>query len=517
MPTSTSPRRTSPRHAQLGARVVGASAVLGSREGADDTDDAGSGNDAADTKDNTRLIPLANPKHVKLSCELCSKAAHVICPDCRLTYYWQEHQELDAQSIHTKICALLVPLRSPMVFLGSEQERARRDAEMKKRRIEVLELSRTEAQKFLFESRFSFAIPPALQALRFSLELYGSESTQLVPSYLLLGEASIGLKQYDQAEDYLSLAKWALLKAKSEESTTAISAHLHKNFGLLYLAKGNYAESVKNFALDIYYSSVLNGPNDIRVTGGYCQLGQGFWKQGRLAHTKSAFDKVVEIWTRFLDSIVDSDEQLDDAQQAECVQMFATVIEFRAQTSGTNTRGVAEASFTFARIYRMCMGDLAMAFKFAEQAQQLLPANATDALADTVRRFVQELQGQLQRRPSSGSTLSQPQQQEQQPQQQAPAVQDVQLQRETVQDGAIAATEPPSEAPPSPAAIIESQPGDQQEEEQQPADSVVEEAAALPSELELPAEAVPEDEAPATLTDAPAEESTHGDSTITSA
>lgn len=34
------------------------------------------------------INPLANPKGVKLLCELCQKPAFVQCTDCRVTYYW---------------------------------------------------------------------------------------------------------------------------------------------------------------------------------------------------------------------------------------------------------------------------------------------------------------------------------------------------------------------------------------------------------------------------------------------
>lgn len=34
------------------------------------------------------INPLANPKGVKLLCELCQKPAFNQCPDCRVTYYW---------------------------------------------------------------------------------------------------------------------------------------------------------------------------------------------------------------------------------------------------------------------------------------------------------------------------------------------------------------------------------------------------------------------------------------------
>lgn len=118
---------------------------------------------------NTCLIGL------KLSCELCGKAAHVQCSDCRVTYYWyvskfrtipipianpliptdsgRTHQSLDFDGIHEKICHLLVPLRTPVAVLGSEEERIQRDKETRVRQRKLLEISKTEAHKKLFEAK----------------------------------------------------------------------------------------------------------------------------------------------------------------------------------------------------------------------------------------------------------------------------------------------------------------------------------------------------------------------------
>jgi hypothetical protein len=82
------------------------------------------------------------------------------------------------------------------------------------------------------------------------MEVYGHDSIELVPSYLLLGESSIGLKQYKQAEDYLSLAKWAILKVDSAPET--IRAQLHRNLGMLYSSKGHYDEALRELAYDVF-------------------------------------------------------------------------------------------------------------------------------------------------------------------------------------------------------------------------------------------------------------------------
>ena len=57
---------------------------------------------------------------------------------------------------------------------------------------QLIELTRTAGQKLLFERKYEYAIPAAMQSLKFSIDVYGLSSIELVPSYLILGEACIG-------------------------------------------------------------------------------------------------------------------------------------------------------------------------------------------------------------------------------------------------------------------------------------------------------------------------------------
>ena len=61
---------------------------------------------------------------------------------------------------------------------------------------QMIELTRTTGQKLLFEGKHDQAVPAAMQSLRFSIDVYGLASIELVPSYLILGEASIGKLKY---------------------------------------------------------------------------------------------------------------------------------------------------------------------------------------------------------------------------------------------------------------------------------------------------------------------------------
>ena len=57
----------------------------------------------------------------------------------------------------------------------------------------MIELTKTVGQKLLFEGKYEYAIPAAMQSLKFSIDVYGLASIELVPSYLILGEACIGM------------------------------------------------------------------------------------------------------------------------------------------------------------------------------------------------------------------------------------------------------------------------------------------------------------------------------------
>ncbi|KAJ3024541.1 UNVERIFIED_CONTAM: Zinc finger MYND domain-containing protein 12 [Siphonaria sp. JEL0065] len=353
----------------------------------------------------TFINPLANPKGIKLGCELCGKPAD------------KEHQSTDFRGIHQKICSMLIPLRTPITVLGSEEERIHREKQTRHRQvvsfdcvsyvpnsppfiiqIQLLELSKTEAHKKLFEGQYDLAIPAALQALRFSMDVYGQDSIELVPSYLLLGEASIGLKQYPQAEDYLSLAKWAILKAPDCEHR--IRSQMHRNFGLLYASQGEYGEALAQLAQDIYYASLEKGPENILVLGGFFQLGNVFHKQGKLEQVTTVFDKVVSIWKTALKANV---EVLDEAQQAEAVQMLTTIYSYRTNYM-TSPTGPAEVNFVMGQLHHI-YGRADKAKEYAAKALEVYEAalGREHSLTIEARNFFKAVVGGLQDKSGSGN------------------------------------------------------------------------------------------------------------------
>nr|KAF6384252.1 zinc finger MYND-type containing 12 [Pipistrellus kuhlii] len=81
-----------------------------------------------------KIYQLAVPKGRRICCEVCEAPAERVCPACTVTYYCDVvHQKTDWNSIHEKICQLLIPLRTTMPFYNSEEERQHGLQQLQKR------------------------------------------------------------------------------------------------------------------------------------------------------------------------------------------------------------------------------------------------------------------------------------------------------------------------------------------------------------------------------------------------
>ncbi|XP_010860961.1 PREDICTED: zinc finger MYND domain-containing protein 12 isoform X2 [Bison bison bison] len=255
------------------------------------------------------IYPLAVPKGRRLCCEVCDAPAERVCGACTVTYYCGVvHQRADWGSIHEKICQLLIPLRTSMPFYTSEEERQHGLQQLQQRQKHLIELCYTVAQKYIFEGKHEDAVPAALHSLRFRMNVHGLNSVELVPAYLLLAEASLGLGRVVQAEEYLSQAQWTVLK--STECSYAIHSLLHRNLGLLYMAKENYEEARYHLANDV--SEIWNK----YLNDHYQVLSQARIQQIDL------------LGKRF-----ETDTGLDEAQEAEAIQILTSILNIRESTS----------------------------------------------------------------------------------------------------------------------------------------------------------------------------------------
>ncbi|XP_073936527.1 zinc finger MYND domain-containing protein 12 isoform X3 [Castor canadensis] len=276
-----------------------------------------------------------------------------------------------------------------MPFYNSEEERQHGLQQLLKRQKHLIEFCYTVAQKYLFEGKHEDAVPAALHSLRFRRNVHGLSSVELVPAYLLLAEASLGLGRIIQAEEYLSQAQCTVLK--STECSNATHSLLHRNLGLLYIAKKNYEEARYHLANDvprrglagsyssslitflrncysklfqwrlphftfppaicIYFASCAFGTEDIRTSGGYFHLANIFYDLNKLDLADTLYTKVSEIWHKYLDNHYQvlskdriqqidllgrhfvNDTGLDEAQEAEAIRILTSVLNIRESTS----------------------------------------------------------------------------------------------------------------------------------------------------------------------------------------
>lgn len=291
--------------------------------------------------------PLSNPKGVKLQCELCRSPAYVQCRGCRVTYYCDvEHQRADWTSIHEKICQLLIPLRTPLPFLNSAAERSHSMEQLLQRKKHLIEVTTMEAQRLLYDGRHVEVIPAATHSLSFSVDVYGLTSVELVPIYLILAEANIGLGHLTQAEEYLCHAYWTVLK--TTDCSNSIRSKLHRNLGLLYCAKGELEESLRHLSNDVYFASAVSGPDHIRASGGFFHMANIFFRQNKMDVADSLYSQVTDLWHAHLSGLVEAriqaslrsgpvwfdaadQEYLDENQEAEALQTLRAIYDIREQ------------------------------------------------------------------------------------------------------------------------------------------------------------------------------------------
>ncbi|XP_043917715.1 zinc finger MYND domain-containing protein 12 isoform X2 [Protopterus annectens] len=354
--------------------------------------------------------PLSSPKGIKLLCELCQSPAFIRCTKCRVSYYCDvAHQKTDWVGIHEKICQLLIPLRTPSPFLSSIKERHHYEEQLLQRQKHIVELAYTVAQKLLFEGKHEEAIPAALQSLRFSIDIHGLNSVQLVPSLLLLAEANIGLGHLVQAEEYLSRAQWTVLK--TPDCDYIIRHKLYRNLGLLYAAKGDFEESLLHFANDVYYASEVFGTGDIHISGGYFHMANVFFRQNKMSIADSLYTEVTDIWHSCLSKLVKARsytpekpvenevtfqrteisamnvEWLDEAQEAEAVQVLNVIFDIREQDAKQEPIKVAKIAHALSMLYYL-LRDLPKASEFGEKAQTASKLVPKYGDAETIEKFL---------------------------------------------------------------------------------------------------------------------------------
>ena len=127
---------------------------------------------------------LAQPKDVKLTCEMTGAAATIqlITPFLTLYFATRTDAEIAWAGILHKIVPLLGPIRSAPAVIGSEEERQRRQYTLEVSKRALIDLTKNEAANLLARGQYQLSIPGALQSMAFIKDVHGNNSVELVPA-----------------------------------------------------------------------------------------------------------------------------------------------------------------------------------------------------------------------------------------------------------------------------------------------------------------------------------------------
>jgi len=312
-----------------------------------------------------KLNPLAFPKGQTLSCELTGKPAMVslITEYCTLHFASKELAKVAWDGILCKIVHVMGKVLATPSLVGSEEERERRMQTVTSGKLALIALCREEAAAHVVKGHFELAIPAAQYAIRFGTSVYGEGSVELVPSYLLIAEANLGLARYRQAEEQLTLANWALLKAPL--CSNALRSQLRRNFGRLYASQSKFDEALRQLADDVYYSSLMVGPEHIDTSGGYFQMGNVFYSTNKIEAALAMYDKVVDIWYKCVTQLLSADASFDlpplgEAKGAEGVEVLSHIRKRREECVGASNIATGESNYVLGLLYQY-LGQVAKA------------------------------------------------------------------------------------------------------------------------------------------------------------
>ncbi|XP_041858902.1 zinc finger MYND domain-containing protein 12 [Melanotaenia boesemani] len=347
----------------------------------------------------SKVIPIAFPKGREKFCEVCQQAAYLQCTKCKVTFYCHaDHQQTDWVAIHGRICQLLVPIRTSALAL---QQSSHVENQIKK--AELIEICRLVAQGKLLEGKHQEALLAAQFCLRCSIDFHGPCTVQLVPAYLLLAEANMGLDDLALVAEHLSLAEWVVLK--NPECGLSVRHRLHRSLGRLHTATGNLEEALFHFSNDIYLASEEYGLDSTVLCGGYFLMANVFVKQGKIPVVHSLYSEISNTWHSHLTKLLETHMQsipnpanfsaspIDHAQQTELDKMLRAILEFEQNDCRKDSAQIALVAHCLAMLW-FIGGDSLKAGGFAStalQASQLIPEHD---LTEPIQGLLQLVQNQ---------------------------------------------------------------------------------------------------------------------------
>lgn len=313
-------------------------------------------------------------------CELTGARANVqLVTHFNSIYYCTE--ELAEQAwfgIIKKVDHLIAPLRLPAPIVGTAEERAKRLEATKQSKRTLIDFCLTESSNLLSIQKFQLAVPASIQALMFSKDCDGDRSLTVVEPYLQLAQAYLGLQVYDKAEEFLALARWIVLN--TDDCSDRIRARMYLLMGRVNTALGKLEDSKKEFSKSIFYMSRFQGAEAVDTSVGYFRLGDVFLAQGFVENALAFFDKVVDVWFKYLSALHDPAEpnndivipkeleSLSEEQLADGASQLKQIHDSRRNLLGPNHIATGEAEYTIALFEFFLVGNDSKALELMESA-----------------------------------------------------------------------------------------------------------------------------------------------------
>jgi tetratricopeptide (TPR) repeat protein len=226
---------------------------------------------------------------------------------------------------------------------------------------------------------------------------------------------------------YLALAKWIVLN--DDQCSDRIKSRLHQLLGRLHFSEGNMEEAKSEFASSVFYSAKCYGAEAIATSGGYYSLGDVFITQGNVEPALAFFDKVVDIWYKYLSALharaVDSlsgghpestaapAEEPTEAQLTDGRNHLSEILESRRRLLGDNHIATGEVEYSLGLFEFFILGNEPSAATYMEMAHsiydtQLGPSHASTLHVKAVLQLVkQQIWGGDDESPGGRRTLAQ--------------------------------------------------------------------------------------------------------------
>mmetsp|Transcript_20654 Transcript_20654/g.36683 ORF Transcript_20654/g.36683 Transcript_20654/m.36683 type:complete len:361 (+) Transcript_20654:123-1205(+) len=346
----------------------------------------------------TDINPLAVPKGQSFVCEITGQPAKVMCRGCRLTFYRShEEQDLDWRGIHKKICEHVATLRGKKKHFSSESERKEQiEVEKSLQRI-LVDICKNEARKHLVAQHYDLAIPAGVQALLYSKMLYGENSISVIPAYLLLAEANMGLDRHEMADRYLKFANWAILK--NPNCSNELKSQFFRSFGKLYAHQQKHSEAIKELSKDVYLCSIEYGPEHLFTATGYYHMARNFFALGKMDEGLAFCEKILEIWHAFLEKASEPEggssisDFLTEAQIFEGEEILHNIYTTRQQALGIAHLATAKAGHTLGMM-KMRTGQINEAAQLLEESLNVYQSqlkDKNDSLMLSILQMIDEL------------------------------------------------------------------------------------------------------------------------------